>query len=224
MAITILIADDHLLFRQGLKSLIKTSNGQVEVIGEAETGRETVKLAGELKPDIILMDIYMPDGNGLQALKEIHDKFPEIKTIILTSSESNEHLYQAVELGAVGYLVKNLDATQLLELIEGVQRGEAAMTRNMASRLLKGFAKQTSKSDLDSELLTEREQDVLKLVAVGKSNADIAEDLIISINTVKTHIRSILDKLQLDNRTQAANYAMVHGFVSPLSEDTDLID
>jgi DNA-binding NarL/FixJ family response regulator len=219
MVCKVLIADDHKLFRQGLKSLIKTRSDLVEVVGEAETGREVLDLAGELNPDIILMDIYMPEGDGLQALEEVGIQYPDIKTIILTSSESDEHLFRAVQLGAVGYLLKDLDASQLFDLIEGVQRGEAAITREMAFRLLKGIAEKSANPDRGEEALSERELAVLRLVAVGKRNAEIAEALVISVNTVKTHIRSILEKLQLENRTQAANYAMTHGIVSPLSDD-----
>jgi DNA-binding NarL/FixJ family response regulator len=216
MTIKVLIADDHKLFRQGLIGLMETREDLVEVIGEAATGREAVRMAGELRPDVVLMDIYMPDCDGLQATREIRARFPGTRVVMLTSSESDEHLYQAVQYGAAGYLLKNLDAEQLFDLLGGVVHGEAAMTREMASRLLKGVARRTADSERGEEALTERELAVLRLVAVGSSNQDIAERLTISVNTVKSHIRNILDKLQLENRTQAANYAMNRGLVSPL--------
>lgn len=218
MTIKVLIADDHKLFRQGLIGLMETRDDLVEVIGEAATGREALRLVELLSPEIVLMDIYMPDGDGLQATHEIRQRFPNTKVVMLTSSESDEHLYQAVQYGAAGYLLKNLDAKQLFDLIAGVTRGEAAMTREMASRLLKGVAKRSINPDQGEEALTERELRVLRLVAVGCSNQEIADKLVISVNTVKTHIRNILDKLQLENRTQAASYAMNRGLVSPLNE------
>lgn len=218
MKIKVIIADDHKLFRQGLISLMKTRSNLVEVVGEASTGREAVSLVKSLRPDVVLMDIYMPDGDGLQALRRIRDEFPAVNVVMLTSSESDEHLYQAVQHGAAGYLLKNLDAGQLFDLITGVTQGEAAMTREMASRLLKSVAERSANPQEGEEALTERELAVLRLVAVGDSNQEIANKLMISVNTAKSHIRSILDKLQLDNRTQAANYAIHRGLVSPFEE------
>lgn len=215
MTIRVLIADDHKLFRQGLIGLMETREDLVEVVGEASTGKEVVQLAERLQPDVVLMDIFMPEGDGLQALRQIKERFPAVNVVMLTSSENDEHLYQAVQYGAAGYLLKNLDAGQLFDLIGGVVRGEAAMTREMASRLLKGVARRSTDPGRGEEALTERELAVLRLVAVGASNQDIADKLMISVNTAKSHIRSILDKLQLENRTQAANYAMNRGLVSP---------
>lgn len=215
MTIKVLIADDHKLFRQGLIGLMETREDLVEVVGEAATGREAIQLVERLQPDVVLMDIYMPDGDGLQALRQVRELFPAVQVVMLTSSESDEHLYQAVRYGAAGYLLKNLDAEQLFDLIAGVVQGEAAMTREMASRLLKGVARRSTDPERGEETLTERELAVLRMVAVGASNQEIADQLTISINTAKSHIRSILDKLQLDNRTQAATYAMKHGLVSP---------
>lgn len=215
MTIRVLIADDHMLFRQGLIGLMETREDLVEVAGEAATGREAVEMAGYLHPDVVLMDIYMPEGDGLGALQKIRSAYPSVQVVMLTSSENDEHLYQAVEYGAAGYLLKNLDAQELFKLLEGVVRGQAAMTREVAARLLKGIAQRSSDPQRGEEPLTERELAVLRLVAVGATNQEIADRLVISINTAKTHIRSILNKLQLENRTQAANYALHHGLVPP---------
>jgi DNA-binding NarL/FixJ family response regulator len=215
MTIKVLIADDHRLFRQGLISLMKTRNDLVEVIGEAETGEEAVRLAEELHPDVILMDIYMPQGDGLQAAKEIRTRFPKIAIVMLTSSERDGHLYEAVRLGVSGYLLKSLDATELFDSLTRVVNGETAMTPAMAARLLKGVAKRLADKDKGEQSLTERELFVLRLVASGASNAEIAGRLSISVNTVKSHLKSILEKLQLENRTQAATYAVERGLVNP---------
>ena len=216
MTIRILIADDHKLFRQGLISLMLTHDDLVEVVGEAASGAEAVQMAASLKPDVVLMDIYMPDGDGLQATREICTRFPDIAVVMLTSSEDDEHLYEAVRLGASGYLLKSLDADELFSLLTGVMHGEAAMTRVMAARLLKGVASNSAnKSSPVAESLTEREIDVLHLVAQGYSNPQIAGELCITVNTVKSHLKNILSKLQLDNRTQVATYAVQSGLVSP---------
>lgn len=214
MPLRVLIADDHKLFRQGLIGLMETREDLVEVVGEASSGLEAVQLAECLRPDVILMDIYMPEENGLQAAKVIRARFPQIAIVMLTSSEEDDHLYQAVQLGASGYLLKNLDATELFDLLSGVTQGEAAMTREMASRLLKNVAKRAADTSRGEDALTERELTVLRQVAVGDSNQEIADKLSLSVNTVKTHIRNILEKLQLENRTQAANYALHRGLVS----------
>ena len=215
MTIRVLIADDHKLFRQGLISLMKTRRELVEVVGEAETGEEAIQLAKQLTPDVILMDIYMPQLDGLQAAKEIHKLLQKIAIVILTSSEKDGHLYEAVQSGVSGYLLKSLDAEELFTMINGVSHGEAAMTRAVASRLLKGVAERVVSDDKGETSLTERELLVLRLVASGASNSEIADNLSISVNTVKSHLKNILEKLHLDNRTQAATYAFERGLVSP---------
>lgn len=208
LPLKVLVADDHRLFRQGLISLMNTRPDLVEVVGEAETGQEAVSLAEQLRPDLVLMDIYMPNDDGLKAAAKIHKQVPNAKIIILTASELDEHFYEAVQLGVAGYLLKNLDAGELFDLIEGVERGEAALTRVMAARLLKSAANRSIDDTKRKEVLTEREVEVLRLLTQGASNPQIARELNITVNTVKTHISHILTKLQLENRTQAAAYAV----------------
>lgn len=209
LPLRVLVVDDHRLFRQGLIGLMKTRKDLVMVVGEAASGREAVQLTRELKPDVVLMDIFMADGDGLEATACIRHNHPQTAVVMLTSSEADEHLYQAVQLGAAGYLLKDLDAADLFELLSGLERGEAVISRAMGARLLKYIAQPPkSESDAITEALTEREIEVLRLVAQGESNHEIADHLVISVNTVKVHLRNILDKLSLENRTQAAAYAV----------------
>lgn len=214
MTIRVLIADDHKLFRQGLKSLMHTRDDLVEVVAEAATGQEAIQLVEQYHPDIVLMDIFMPQGDGLFATKEICTRFPDTAVVMLTSSENEDHLYEAMRLGAAGYLLKNLDADELFDLLPRVIQGEVAMTRTMASRLLKNLATGRTAAEGDKEKLTEREVEVLQLVARGNSNPQIAAELCITVNTVKSHLKSILTKLHLDNRTQVAAYAAQSGLLS----------
>jgi DNA-binding NarL/FixJ family response regulator len=197
---------------------MKTRRDLVQVVGEAATGREAVQLTERLRPDVVLMDIQMPDGSGLEATKCICERFPGVTVVMLTASEAEEHVYRAIRLGASGYLLKDLDADELFELLEGVERDEIIMTRSMGARLLKAMAAPHKELE-GTAALTERETEVLRLVAQGASNLQIAELLTISVNTVKVHLRNILDKLRLDNRTQAAAYAMRCGLVTtPVAE------
>jgi DNA-binding NarL/FixJ family response regulator len=221
LPLKVLVVDDHRLFRQGLVSIMKTRPELVEVVGEAAGGKEAIQLAQDLRPDVVLLDIYMPDMDGLQTAKLIRQSMPETAIIMLTSSEDDRHLFEAVRLGAAGYLLKNLDAAELFDLLAGVVRGEAALTRSMASRLLKGVANKSINEHTGVEELSEREIEVLKLVAQGCSNPDIAAALHISVNTVKSHIKNILSKLQLENRTQVAAYAVQAGLLTPLNDVID---
>ncbi|MCA9882179.1 MAG: response regulator transcription factor, partial [Anaerolineae bacterium] len=167
MTIKVLIVDDHKLFRQGLRSLMSTRDDIVEVVGEAATAAEAIKLTEQLHPNVVLMDIFMPDVNGLEATREIKKRFPDVAVVILTSSEKDSHLFEAVRADAAGYLLKNLDADELFNMLQGVAKGEAAMTRAMASRVLKGIARQKIGGQSELDTLTERESMVLHLVAQG---------------------------------------------------------
>lgn len=215
LPLKVLIVDDHRLFRQGLISIMNTRPDLVDVIGEAADGKEAIQLVNTLHPDVVLLDIYMPEIDGLQAIQIIHKSFPEIAIIILTSSESDQHLFEAIRLGAAGYLLKDLDANELFDLLVGVERGEVALTRAMTGRLLKDAGKHSNQNSQPVEELTEREIEVLRLVVRGFSNSQIAEELVITLNTVKFHLKNILGKLELENRTQAAAYAVSNGIISP---------
>jgi DNA-binding NarL/FixJ family response regulator len=215
LPLRVMIVDDHKLFRQGLIGLMNTQPDVVQVVGEAGTGSEAFELAQQLRPDVVLMDILIPDGDGLQTAALIRKTLPNTAIVMLTSSELDEHLYQAVRIGAAGYLLKTLDAEELFSLLIGIANGEAALTRTMAARLLKDVAKRATRPDNAQDVLTEREIQVLRLVAQGSSNPEIAEHLCISINTVKTHLSSILHKLQLENRTQIAAFALQSGLLPP---------
>lgn len=218
LPLTVIVADDHGLFRQGLVGLMSTRPDLVTVVGQAATGRQAVEMAKALEPDLVLMDISMPDGTGLQATRAIRQELGNTAVVMLTASDEDDHLQEAVQLGAAGYLLKSLDSEELFDLIAGVARGEAAITRTMAARLLKGLASSHDAPAHAEDMLTEREIEVLRLVAQGVSNPEIAQTLFITVNTVKTHLRNILDKLQLENRTQAATYAVQKGIVSPFEE------
>jgi DNA-binding NarL/FixJ family response regulator len=222
LPLSVLIVDDHRLFRQGLVGLLCTRPDLVQVVGEAATGKDAVSLTDQLHPDLVLMDISMPGGSGIVATETILQNRPETAVVMLTSSDEDKDLQESVRVGAAGYLLKDLDANELFDLIAGVARGEAAMTRMMAAKLLKGLSQEQAVNNSEGDHLaelTERELEVLRLVARGVSNPDIATALYITVNTVKTHISNILNKLQVDNRTQAATYAVQQGLITPFNDD-----
>jgi DNA-binding NarL/FixJ family response regulator len=211
----VLIADDHALFRDGLRSLLEARG--VEVVGEAQNGREAVELAQKLKPEIVLMDLSMPELGGLAATRLLSADQPEVKVVVLTASEDDADLFEAIKSGAQGYLFKNLKADELLSLLDGVGKGEPALTPALARKVLGEFAKPGSaRHERASDALTDREREVLELLVQGiTSNKDLAERLIITENTVKYHLRNILDKLHLQNRAQVIGYAVRHRLVQP---------
>ncbi len=208
----ILLVDDHALVRDGIASLLTANN--INVVGEASDGLEALDKARQLKPDIILMDIKMPHCNGLEATRLVKAEMPNIKVIILTVSDDDENLFEAIKSGAEGYLLKDIRAEEFLSLLSGVARGEAAISPLMATRIIEEFARQTARKGrqhpAESEL-TARETDVLRLVAEGASNKGIASKLNVTENTVKYHLRNIMAKLYLRNRAQVAAYAVSKG-------------
>jgi DNA-binding NarL/FixJ family response regulator len=205
----ILIADDHALFRDSLRSLLESH--EIDVVGEAKNGKEAVELSWDCKPDVILMDLMMPEMDGLEATKRIAAELPDVKVVILTASDDDNNLFEAIKSGAKGYLLKDLESEQFFSLLEGVGRGEPALTPSVARKLLDEFArpKKPSKDEYDPDALTDREREVLELMVQGTtSNRKLAKNLGVSENTVKFHVRNILDKLHLHNRAQVVAYAL----------------
>ena len=213
----LLIADDHPLFRDGLRSLLEARG--MEVVAEARDGREAVEQARRWHPDVVLMDLSMPEMNGLAATRLLSAEQPETKVVILTASEDDADLFEAIKSGAQGYLFKNLDSEAFFRLLESVARGEPALTPGLARKLLGEFARPTpprAPSESSPEALTEREQEVLELLVQGvTSNRELADRLVVSENTVKYHLRNILSKLHVQNRAQVVAYAVRHGLTEP---------
>jgi DNA-binding NarL/FixJ family response regulator len=203
----ILIADDHALFRDGLRSLL-TAQGH-EVVGEAKNGREAVAMAREIMPDLVLMDLSMPEVDGLAATKAMTAEMPNVKVVILTATESDATLFDAIKSGAQGYLLKNLEADDFFALLDRASHGEPAFTPTLARKLLGEFAKPAEPIAAEPDALTEREREVLELMVEGVvSNRKLAKRLGLSENTVKFHVRNILDKLRLHNRAEAVGYTL----------------
>ena len=216
--IRLLLADDHTLFRKGLLSLLEKESC-FEVIGEAEDGADAIEKALTGKPDLVLMDIHMPIVNGLEATRRITSSLPATRVVILTISEEDKDLFEAIKCGAHGYLSKKVEPEKLRELLEGVFRGEAPLSRGTAARILKEFAARASKDSQTTPVddLTEREKEVLQLLAAGLTNKEIGSRLDIAENTVKNHLKNILAKLHLQNRVQAAALAIQRGLVTAKS-------
>ena len=215
--IRVLLADDHSLFREGMANILNTQP-DFEVVGEAGDGLEVLVKARELKPDLVLMDINMPGCDGLEATQRIKGELPGVTIVMLTVRDENEKLFEAVKSGAQGYLLKNIRSRDLVDLLRGAMRGEAAITPATAGRMLEEF-RRLSQQPLrlapteGATTLTVREQDVLSLVAGCATDKEIADELCISVHTVKSHMRNILSKLQLSRRHEAALYAMREGLI-----------
>ena len=210
--IRILIADDHTLVRTGLNLLIATEP-EMEVVGEAADGVETVLKARTLQPDVILLDLVMPRLDGIGAIQEILRENPDIRILVLTSFAEDEKVFPAIKAGALGYLLKDAQPTELLRAIRDVYEGEMSLNPTIARKLLRDL-RQPSAEPPAAEQLTERELEVLKMIAQGLSNREIADRLIITERTARTHVGNILHKLQVVNRTQAALYALRTGLAS----------
>ena len=209
-----LLVDDNILFRKGAAAIL-AARADVEIVGEAGDGLEAIAHARETVPDIILMDIHMPKCNGLDAVKAIKSEMPHVRIIMLTVSDDERDLFTAIKNGADGYLLKNLEPQQLFEMLDGMSRGEAPISGTLATKILNEF-RQPGKSDHATESrneLTAREIQVLELIVQGATNREIAVALSIAEDTVKIHLRNILEKLHLHNRIQAAVYAVRQGLV-----------
>lgn len=216
----ILLVDDYILFRKGLRALLD-AQPDFEVVGEAENGQEALEQAQKLMPDLILMDIAMPVCDGLEATRRILAQMPYVKIVVLTVAEDDQSLFEAIKSGAYGYLLKKLEPDELFEMLQGVSRGEAPISRYMASKIMREFSQLAQESEPKSETqqLTDREREVLQLVAQGLSNKAIADKLVVAENTVKNHLKNILTKLHLENRVQVAVYATQQGWVNEPKQD-----
>lgn len=211
--IKIIIADDHPLVREGIRAFIATKDG-FEIIGEAENGEQAVQLALTLKPDVILMDLVMPVKDGLEAIREIKEKDPGARILVITSFAEDDKVFPAIKAGASGYLLKDSNPQQLLKSIQDVYNGVSSLHPLIASKVLNELNKANTPPPAEEEQLSSREIAVLKLIAQGLSNHELAEQLHISENTVRSHISNILVKLHLANRTQATLYALREGLAS----------
>lgn len=207
--IRVLVVDDHSLVRRGVVEVLSAEAG-FQVVGEAEDGPEAVARARELRPDLVLMDLYLPTASGLEATREIKARRPETKIVFLTISEEDRDLFEAIKAGAEGYVLKSVKPQMLCETLRGIMRGEAYITPSLATRILDGFARQGQRLAPagPSEALSAREREVLQILTRGATNKEIASALDISVNTVKNHLRHIMEKLHLENRVQLVSYAL----------------
>jgi NarL family two-component system response regulator LiaR len=212
--IRIVLVDDHGVVRQGLKAFLATEQ-DIEVVGEASNGREAIEIVGKLEPDVVLMDLVMPELDGIGATTAIKQQWPHVDVIAMTSFIEDEKVFGAMRAGAGGYVLKDADPDDVVKAIRSAAAGEVHLDPRVARRLMEELSPHKHREASPQEQLSEREVEVLKLVAKGHSNQMIAEQLIISPKTAKTHVSNILSKLGLASRTQAAVYALKVGLVSP---------
>ena len=213
--IRVLIADDHALFRRGLEMVLEEED-DIDLVGQASDGTEAVAVAGEALPDVVLMDIRMPKTSGIEACRATKEVAPSAKIVMLTISDEEEDLFEAIRAGASGYLLKDIPLDEVAEAVRAVHGGQSLINPSMAGKLLSEFATLAKRDDEEEERvqhvaapkLTDREMEVLKLVARGMNNRDIAKELFISENTVKNHVRNILEKLQIHSRMEAVMIAV----------------
>ena len=214
--IRVLVVDDHQMFRRGV-AMVLEQQPDLELVGEAGDSAEAVKIATDTLPDVVLMDVKMPRGSGIDATAQIKELVPSAKILMLTISEEEADLYDSLKAGATGYLLKDVAIEEVVEAIRSVYAGESRISPSMASKLINEFAAMSKRGEekptSPQPRLTEREMEVLRLVAKGRNNRDIAKELFISENTVKNHIRNILEKLHLHSRMQAVVYAVREGFI-----------
>jgi len=210
--IRVLVADDHPLVRQGLRSFLETIE-DIEVVGEAADGDEAIAMAADLAPDVVMMDLAMPNVDGIEATRRITQARSATKIIALTSFATDDKVFPAIQAGAAGYLLKETDPADLAEAIRKVHRGEPILHPSVAARLMREVAAAEPRAYRAD--LTVRELEVLRLIAAGRSNKEIARDLSVAEKTVKTHVSNVLSKLGVADRTQAALYAVQHGLAEP---------
>jgi len=211
--VTVLIADDQTLFREGLKDLLEDEKG-IKVVGEAKTGPETIEMVKKLKPDVVLMDIKIPEMDGITATKIIREKFPQTNVIILSSYEDEAHVTEAISAGANGYLSKMLPASELVNALRTFTSESVMIPQPIMNKLISGLRQGINKTD-SPESLTQTEIKVMALLGKGKSNKEIAAELKCSVKTIKNHLNSIYNKLGVTNRTEAVIKAIEKGLISP---------
>jgi DNA-binding NarL/FixJ family response regulator len=209
--VRVLIVDDHALFRRGLMLVLESEEG-IDVVGEAEDGDEAIARAEQLAPDVVLMDVRMPKVSGIEATRRLAETMPSCKIIMLTVSDEEDDLYEAIKAGATGYLLKEISIEEVADAVRAVVQGQTLISPSMASKLISEFTALAKRADdrhtVPAPRLTDRELEVLKLVAQGLTNREIAEQLYIADNTVKNHVRNILEKLHLHSRMEAVLYAV----------------
>jgi len=209
----VLVVDDHALFRKGVAGLLRDAEGFV-VVGEARDGREAVAKAQALTPDVVLMDVYMPGMDGLEAARRIGQAVPSVRIVMLTVSEEDQNLFEALKAGAHGYLLKSVEPDELFRTLRGIVRGDAFLTPSMATKLVDEFTRRRgAEAAAPAGSMSPREWEVLELLTRGAVNKEIAAALRISENTVKNHLKSIMDKLHAENRVQVVAYALRKGLV-----------
>lgn len=209
--IKVLLVDDHEMVRIGLAAVLNTEDG-IEVVGEASNGMEGIRLAQAYKPDVVLMDLVMEGMDGVETTRKLLELYPDCKVIVLTSYLDDSKMYPVIEAGAFSYLLKTSRATEIADAIRAAARGQSVLESQVAAKMMNRFRQPKAETIRPAhDQLTEREMDVLKCVAKGQSNQEIAEELFIGIKTVKFHVTNILAKLGVDDRTQAAIYAHKHG-------------
>ncbi|HZQ37831.1 MAG TPA: response regulator transcription factor [Dehalococcoidia bacterium] len=211
-AIRVVIVDDHAVVREGLRTYLDLSD-EIEVVGEARNGREAIDRARQLKPDVMLMDLLMPEMDGIAATRGVKEVSPETNVIVLTSFTDDEHIMPALRAGATGYLLKDVSANDLVRAIEGANKGQAQLHPDVARKLMEQVSQPAARQEPPGAALTPRELEVLRLIASGMSNKEIARELVLNERTVKGHVSNILSKLGLADRTQAALYAVREGIV-----------
>ena len=209
MMIKVLLVDDHEMVRIGLAAVLSTED-DIEVVGEASSGAEGIRLAMEYKPDVVLMDLVMEGMDGIETTRRVMEQLPDCRVIVLTSFIDDEKIYPVIEAGAFSYLLKTSRAAEIAQAIRSAIKGQSVLESTVASKLMNRF-RQPKQAAKPHEELTDREMEVLRLIASGKSNQDVAEELYIGVKTVKFHVTNILAKLGVEDRTQAAIYAFKHG-------------
>ena len=210
--ITVLLVDDHALVRKGVRGFLETQP-DIQVVAEAGTGQEAVRLASEYAPDVVLMDLLMPGMDGVETTRQLLTRSPRTRVIVLTSYHEDEQIFPAIRVGALSYLLKDVEATELAAAVRKAARGEALLHPHIAARLVQEARGGRANTPNPFQELSERELEVLRLMATGMSNGEIAKDLTISEKTVKSHVGNILGKLHLADRTQAAVYAWREGLI-----------